>query len=567
MLGEWCQAIALPSAPVDSSKGPMRLRIGSRVFSHVWINRNGFVFLGESGSSVPASFVGGVQELSAISGDIIAPFYAPIVLRPYLADGFCPIQCVWDLTYSHISERASSDSGDGEVDALGFRATWGLFPREPADTSGEQPLPGVTMVGGTDPQKRNNFQLWLIDREPQTGVSGDFDLHLNYSGITWQAAPTLIGVKTGPATTPEVLLDFAKFYRSPLEAHPNFLDDNPNVLPEMAVECASGAQSFVAGTPYFSKSWALGCNTITVEFRNGIPNLKTYTSDISVGLSVATGPLRATVPFGATLAIANGNLDRATNIVATVDLPQGATLSSTPASMCHQAGSIATCTVPELNAQAATNVPLVIRSNQSGAQPLAVRIDADQYDSDVSDNSAGVDLVLADAADLSIVSCSHPPSVTQGAVISLACTIRNDGPQAAANVSLVATVPANLSFRSGAGCSMAGATLTCSAPNLVSGATLTLTPSLDSVSVGAVGMSATVLSDTFDPVSANTVNVTFNVTASGGGAGGGGETSGGGGVFSLEFLLACLGMVLVRLRRKLRSTRSALSAPVCPDKC
>lgn len=541
LIGEHCAVFPLPTAPEDSVNGSMVLKIGSKLFTHVWVSRNGFIALGESAATTPANYSADVSELKAVSGDIIAPFYAPIQLRPYEDDNVCSFNCIEDLTYASINVR---DAENPENDGIGFRATWGLFPKFASDPPDPERLPGVSMVDAADPSKRNTFQVWLIDREPTTHRSGDFDIHFNYSGVTWEAAPTLVGIKSGPANNPEVLLDFAKFYGT-------FLDDNPDVTLERAAECANGSDSLVSTRGSFDTSWALGCNTITIQFRDGKPNLESYTSDLSVTLASDSNapPPHSAVAHPMTLTISNGDFDKATQIKAKITLPAGVTLVSTPADVCDQDLTVATCTLGELAAHTSMPVALSIQSTQSGPKSISATVFADQFDQDLSGNSSvPTEVAFADSADLSITGCVHPASVQVEGSATVTCTVRNDGPQAADQVELSATLPSNVTFTSGTGCAVSANTLSCTTASLASGATIDFSATLKTVSTGNVAISANVQSQTFDPV-ANTATVaSFNIASkpipmpkpkSGS--------------LSLETLLALLGLTILTARRRFKA--------------
>ena len=559
--GSWggetpCDDLNTPSledCPVLALPGDMVIKIGSREFTHFRIDRNGFLSLGENANFVPATFTTGAQQLRAVSGDLIAPFYAPIQIRTAESDnGFCPYQCVWDLTYATSNVR---NDDDPTKDAIGLRATWGLFPRDPRDPLGPEDYPenarnrGVSMNGAAASADRNIFQIWLIDREPVTHHSGDFDIQFNYSGVLWESSPTLIGVKTGPAGAPEVLLDFAKFYSS-------FLDDNPSIAPARAAACAQGSDSLLSSEPYFASSiaffdrtWALACNTIVVEFRDGVPNLRGYTADLTVSLSTDVGatPAHSATPHPMSLTLTNAGPSAATSLTANVTLPAGATLVSSPASACSQTATVAVCSVSAIEPSTSTTIPVAITTSQNGDnQRFDVTADADQFDPDLLGNSTTALVSFASSADVSIIGCVRPSTVLVGATANVKCTVKNDGPQSAGNVNLTIAVPSNIVFSSGANCAIGGATLTCSTANLASGATIEFSATFNAISAGAAAISASVQSDTFNPGGSNVADGSFmieNKPVE--------KKKEGGGQISLELLLALLICVGLAAKRRM----------------
>jgi uncharacterized repeat protein (TIGR01451 family) len=513
----WGPSVALTPnpAPVNGVE-PLRMKIGSKTYTHVWINRNGFIALAENASAPPVLFSPGFTSLGAVEGDIIAPFYAPVHLREpdVIFDEPCsnvPFSCLWDLTFSRLDVRDLIDPENPDPDndpayLGGFRVTWGLFPIISSDPPQPNREPGVSTAGAGASPPRNTFQLWVKDRQWPDGQPGDFDLDLNYSGLKWQAPNTHVGVKTGPANSPDVLVDFAKFYTS-------FLDDSADVSPANIAACASGASENPEGAS-FDKAFPLGCNRITIEFRDGVPRLKTYTSDLSTTLTAAAGTPHAAVPHGLTLTIANGNHDPATNVTARIELPAAVTLTSTPAATCSQAGSVATCRPGTLQPQASVVVPVQITSSQDGTRNIRVTVDADQYDFSAAANTATASLEIAASADLSVTACTRPTTVAQGSTANVTCTVRNDGPQAATDIVLESTIPGTLSFTSGTGCAAAGAALTCTLASLASGATHDFTVTFGAPAAGNATLNMAVRSlVTFDPQPNVSRDASFLVSA------------------------------------------------------
>jgi uncharacterized repeat protein (TIGR01451 family) len=296
-----------------------------------------------------------------------------------------------------------------------------------------------------------------------------------------------------------VLLDFAKFYTS-------FVDNSSDISPANVAICTNPATA-AAPDPSFDKAFSLGCNRITIEFRSGVPRLKTYTSNLAVTLAAGPGTPHAGIAYPVTLAISNvdsglnTNSDAASNVRATIQLPTGATLTTTSSdATCAQVPSatIATCTVSALAADASVEIPLLISSNQSGRHDLQVSVDADQHEWNATNNSATASVTVADHADLSLTACTRPASVVQGNPVTVACTVTNNGPQAAANVVLEATLPASLAFTSGTGCTVTGAVVGCTLASLASGTTQSFTMTFSTPTAGAATLPVTVRSATFD---------------------------------------------------------------------
>lgn len=563
--GENWGPIALPgpASPPPGDPTAMVLKIGTKTYTHVWINKNGFITLGESAASAPVTFSSTVTQLDKVAGDVIAAFYSNIRVRqPELPDcNGSPGGHICDVTYATLDLYTTPPSNpvDPTDPIFGIRVTWGNFGG--SDPAQPETLPGVVKESAVvDETKRVSFQIKLLDREQVTHQAGDFDLQLNYGGLgiptapslTWEGSPSLVGVNAAG-----VLVDFAKFYTS-------FLDTTPDVSATEQANCLSGS-NVVGDDPSFTRAKPLACNLITIEFRDGKPNLRTYTSNVSAALAgTATGTVHTTEASPLKLSVSNEGPDAATNVRATFDLPSAATLvSASPAGAnCQQTAAKVNCTVASLASGASTDVTLTVKSTQAGSNAYTASVSADQYDLALAGNSAGTSVSLADSANLSITSCNRPASVTQGTSATVTCTVKNDGPQAAAQVVLDTTLPSQVTFSSGTNCSMVSGKLTCTSASIASGASADFSATLSTVSAGSAAISMSVRSDTFDPVTNNTADATFTVNApanngGGGGTGGGGTTTssgggGGGGAFTLPWLLLLALARVVPLRRRAR---------------
>lgn len=507
--------------------GDMSVRIGDGVYRYVWVNENGFISLTSTAANAPAPF-SGAQSWNDLAGAVIAPFHADIRTRTPESDcfSFGATGSLCDVTYSTLDLRGQvPDPGEPAFDhILAMRVNWGYFGNDNVDPALD---PGVVPNQGasTDETRRSTFQLKLIDRSQATGVAGDFDLQFNYNAIAWESADALVGLQAG-----DVRLDFADFYDS-------FLGTNPDS--SAAALAACGATS--SADPYFNPSNPpidLPCNRITIEFRNGVPNLKTYTADITTTLTAPTGSTHAAEVFPLTLRVLNESDDVATNVSAAIALPSDTTLISTsPASAdCTQTGATATCRLGSVTAGTSADVTLNLRSMQIGPRSYSVAVDADQYDFDLATNAVDVQVNLGSSADVSISTCTSP-SVVQGSTATLTCTVTNAGPQAATAVVLEADLPANISFASGSGCSANGARVTCSIATLAAGATTDFSVVLNAVSSGTANVSTSVSAAEFDPVSTNSFTASLVVSAPAAPAPRGG---GGGALSPLLFVLLLL---------------------------
>jgi uncharacterized repeat protein (TIGR01451 family) len=504
---------------------PMPIKIGSQTYDSVWISENGYVVLTQ-GVVVPSFPPLGASSLAGIPGNIIAPFYADVESRAPQADCFeAPrFGCGADVAVATLDLQPDPEEENPPEELRGFRVTWGFF--ESVDDPLSYPAGVLVKESASEPaSKRSSFQLRLIDRSDlPNGLPGDFDLELNYDGIPWENVG-IIGIKAGG-----VLLDFAAL-KTPFFGlvPPSNVPDSPCALdPEPADDSA----------PHFDKNVLFTCNAITVSFRDGRPNLRTYTADLRATIDAPTD-LRANAgdPFSFDLNI--DSLDprneyvTATNVTSTVDLPAGFTfVSATPGTLCDQTGSKLRCNHGSLAAGGSLSpVTLRLRANVDGG-PLtpSVHVSADQFDPVSTNDDPTFEVTIDPTADLALTSCTAPPAaVTVGTTASITCSVKNEGPQSATGVSLTAQLPASVTFASGTGCGVSGTTLTCNAASIAAGATTQFSVTLNTVTPGSAGITASVTSAQHDPTLPNSRNVTITITEdrreTGGGGGGGGATS------------------------------------------
>jgi hypothetical protein len=513
-------------APIPLPAG-MTLNIGGQTFNRVWINENGFVSFTENvGGTVtgePEQFQApGPASFEAVIGNVIAPFYADAVTRPPATDPFVGSchengasqgeDC--DVTYAMLVPQSQPPNPPPPYDR-GMRITWGF------GQSGGDPG-GLAQNGGADPTLRNRFQLKLIDQSGEF-EDGDFDIEFNYNSLRWETGTTLVGLKMGDA-----VMDFSKFYES------FRVDvDLMGPLPANHVCFGNQADTNPPAAPSFDRNRPLPCNIITIEVRGGVPRLAAYTANVSVELRRgSTGTLNSAVNFPVDVVISNGNDDPATNVTATIQLPNETTIASAPQGVtCTPGTGSSRCTFGTFPPNDVRSFTLLLRSMQDGPRTYSARVEADQYDFDATRDNSTLPLTLAPSADLSITGCTAPASVQQNSSATVTCTVRNSGPQTASGVALDIDLPSIVTFGSGNGCTASGTRITCSAPgSLAANTTTTFSATLNAVSAGTASLAVTVRATENDPVANNNAGSGFTISApvvqppqpqpSGGGGGG-----------------------------------------------
>jgi uncharacterized repeat protein (TIGR01451 family) len=116
-------------------------------------------------------------------------------------------------------------------------------------------------------------------------------------------------------------------------------------------------------------------------------------------------------------------------------------------------------------------------------------------------------------ADLSVTLTDSPDPVTRGSNLTYTLVVRNAGPNPAATVKLIDTLPAGVTFVSAStGCRLASGKVTCNLGTLANGASMTKTVVVRPTTVGTRTNRAQMTSATGDPnASNNTRSVTTTV--------------------------------------------------------
>jgi hypothetical protein len=510
--------VLVPDSNSESISIPP-IRVGDLEFTSVWINENGFLTLGGVGT-VPTVFRNDLKSLEEIAGDVIAPYYADIDLRTPVHECYGGLLNSFpcDLSYARYPSQEDPDENTELPDyPRAFRITWGGFPEG-------APEGGVTQSGG-DPSERIRFQLLIVDRSNAQGArAGDFDLQFTYNGLSWEDAPLIAGLKIG-----DVLLNFGAFYDGD-----SYID--------------AGCAGPDVPDPFFDPGQPLACNSITVEFRNGVPNLRTYTSDISLSAAISADASTAdTIPLS--LTVRNSSFDTATNVASTVDLGADSTLESVEPSgaSCAQTGTIVRCEHGELNTEDSATIVLNLSAGEAGTRAYSATANADQFDPNTENNTATASVTLAASADLVLETCTAPSSATRGSTLLLRCRVRNNGPQAAHALQLTTTLPSSISLGTGSGCSAAGTVLTCNRGELAMNDVADLDVTLNAVASGTASLDVSVSANEIDRVANNTMSISLTVDEPRSVSPPPPSPGGGGGALSI-LLLAAVG-VLSQLRR------------------
>jgi uncharacterized repeat protein (TIGR01451 family)/LPXTG-motif cell wall-anchored protein len=249
-----------------------------------------------------------------------------------------------------------------------------------------------------------------------------------------------------------------------------------------------------------------------------------------------TGP--ATVAAGGRvsyhLSVTNNGPSDGVALTVTDTLPAAVVFVSAggPGWACSHTGNVSiTCTTATLATGSTAPAIKVVVTAPPHAAALSNRavVSAVSSDPDPTNNVDSVTTTVGPSADLSVVK-SGPATVVAGASVTYHLVVTNHGPDAAAAVTVVDTLPASVTFVAASGrgwtCSHAAdVSVTCTRAPLVNGATAaTITVVVTApASPADLTNAATVSSTTPDPVADNNSSSVPTVVTSSTPGGGGGE--------------------------------------------
>lgn len=282
----------------------------------------------------------------------------------------------------------------------------------------------------------------------------------------------------------------------------------------------------LSGSPLVNRIATVLCNSANDQ--RGVGRPQDGACDIGahevvpIDLSLNAQAVPASLPAGATLTVtlnaANTSASIANNVVVTSVLPAGAALKDCPGAVaCVAAGGSMTVALGTLNAGASVASHVRFIPQQSGNISLSLRIAGDEWESQLSNNTATISATVLKSADLAI-RMSGMPTVTANAPFTMAVEVTNNGELAADAPVFTLTLPANVNFidAQGAGwsCAQGNNIVSCTAQSsLMAKQTDLVTIMLQSGDAPAtLHLIGSATSNTFDPdLSNNTGAMTLTV--------------------------------------------------------
>ena len=309
-------------------------------------------------------------------------------------------------------------------------------------------------------------------------------------------------------------------------------------------------------TPTIAEAFTVTA-TVSGDQPDSVPTNNSTSSTLTVeplaDLSVAqSGPGSGTQGTSATYTVAVTNLgpNTASSAQLSYQVPSFITVTSATTSASGGNCTVATpvtCTLGNLSSGATATVTVNVQLTNPGGGSVVATVSSPTTDLVTSNNTVSNSISVDQVADLS-VSDSGPGNGDSGMSATYALTVKNAGPDTATATQLsyqvpsFATATAATTSATGGTCT-AAATVSCSLGDLASGASVTVTVTLQLANAGTGNLVATVSSTSTDPVSSNNTTSTALVvvtppppTPSAGGKSGGGALSP---LTLLGLLLAC----------------------------
>ena len=201
-------------------------------------------------------------------------------------------------------------------------------------------------------------------------------------------------------------------------------------------------------------------------------------ADLEVTKVDAVDPVGIGDDIAYTITVTNNGPDDATGVTVVDTLPSEVSYqSATPdQGSCSEASSVVTCNLGAIANGDSVDITIVANADSSGTATNDVSVSGNEADQDSSNDDDSEDTVIDPSVDLEVVKVDAADPVTVGDDITYTVTVTNSGPDAATGVTVVDTLPADVSYQSATpdqgSCSETGGVVTCNLGAVANGASV-----------------------------------------------------------------------------------------------
>ncbi len=271
-------------------------------------------------------------------------------------------------------------------------------------------------------------------------------------------------------------------------------------------------------TPTHDTNTADNSATVTIAVASGAQ------ADLSVTNSGSPNPVTAGNNITYTQSVTNGGPATANAPVFTETLPANTSAVSLTGPAGWTCGPLSCTDTTTMGANTTANFTFVVKVNTNVASGTIIgqtdSVTSTTGDPNNGNNSASVNVQVADSADLSVTNTANPVPVQANNNITYTQVVTNNGPSTATSVTLTDALPANttaVSLIGPAGWTCTLGTFTCTDPTLAPGAPATITYVVK-VTAGtaagtAINETANVSSAITDPTLTNNTATAADVVA------------------------------------------------------
>ena len=292
-------------------------------------------------------------------------------------------------------------------------------------------------------------------------------------------------------------------------------------------------------------------NLLVGTLETGVQEI-TIAPDVALQVAAPPSPIGIGAASTYQYTVTNNGPFSATGVQVILQLPAGAqTINAAPSlGACTLVNTTANCSLGTLGSGASATVSLTATGTTAGAFQVTGTVQADQPDSDTTNNAVTSNSTAAPVADVS-VTATGSTAVQEGAAVTYTVTVANAGPNTATSTQLTyqlgtGLTPGTVSADSGT-CTSAAALITCNLGDLAAATSVKVTINATAAVAGTTTSTAMVTTTAADEITANnSVSMQSTITAPSSSSGG----SHGGGAISIQWLMVLLGALAVRLGRR-----------------